>query len=73
MSNYVTMETAFKDKTTEWIYTSLDGMSFEEIARMGIVLWCAENLEGRWTMLGGNKFGFENGGDALAFKLMCGI
>lgn len=66
------MDEAFKDKTTDWIYTQLDGMEFEEISRRGIVLWCEGNLVGRWTMLGGNEFGFEDGGDALAFKLMCG-
>lgn len=70
---YVPMHDAFRDKTTDWVYTSLTNMTYEEIARKGIVMWADQNLKGRWTMLGGNKFGFEDGGDAMSFKLQFGV
>lgn len=72
-SFYTSMADAFRDKTTDWTYTQLTNMTFEQIAAQGIVIWCEENLDGRWTMLGGNKFGFEDGGDAMAFKLQFGV
>jgi len=36
-------------------------------------MWCVEHLEGRWTMLGGNKFGFEDPPDATMFKIQFGL
>jgi len=73
MSSYTPMHEAFLDKTTDWVYTSLSNLTFEEIATKGVVLWCEEHLIGRWTMLGGNKFGFEDGTDAMAFKITFGV
>ena len=72
-SFYIPVHDAFRDKTVDWTYTKLGNMSFEQIARQGIVIWCEENLDGRWTMLGGNEFGFEDGQDAMAFKLQFGV
>lgn len=68
-SNYVPMTEAFKDKTTDWTYTAINSMDYETIAAKGIVMWCEKNISGRWTMLGGSKFGFEDSDDALLFKL----
>lgn len=59
------------DKETGWTFTNIS-LSNEEIAIQGIVIWCVENVESRWTMLGGNKFGFENATDALNFKIKFG-
>jgi hypothetical protein len=73
MSTYIPMTDAFRDKTTDWVYTTLPALTYEQIAGRGIVLWCEENLTGRWTMLGGNKFGFEDRGDAMSFKLHFGF
>ena len=65
---YVPMNELIRGMGSTWTFTSLD-MPYEDIAKEGIVVWCTENLESKWTMLGGNKFGFEDGGDALAFRL----
>ncbi len=65
---YIPMNRLILDKETAWIFTSVN-ISTEDIARMRIVKWCVENLNGRWTMLGGTKFGFESGEDALIFKI----
>lgn len=73
MSKYTPMSDAFRDKTTDWIYTNLSQLTYEQIAGKGIVLWLEENMEGKWTMLGGNKFGFEDAGDAMRFKLHFGF
>jgi len=65
---YVPMNVLFKDKETGWTFTQLHS-SYEQIAEQKIIMWCVENMQGRWTMLGGSKFGFEDSGDALSFKL----
>lgn len=72
-SNYVPMNKVFLDKETEWTFTNLSSLTYEQIAKRGIVMWCNDNLEGRWTMLGGNKFGFEDTGDAMQFKIQFGF
>jgi hypothetical protein len=56
------------EKNTSWTFTHIN-LPYHEIASKGIVMWCVDNLEGRWTMLGGNKFGFEDLGDATMFRL----
>lgn len=71
-NKYIPMNRAFMDKTTDWVLTSLD-ISYPEITKRGIVLWCDEHLEGRWTMLGGSKFGFEDGTDAMMFQIQFGF
>ena len=69
---YVPMNELIVDKETHWTFTDI-GITYAEIAERGIVLWCEENIKGRWTMLGGNKFGFEDAGDAMVFKLQFGF
>jgi hypothetical protein len=69
---YIPMNQLIMDKETSWTFTSLN-IPYHEIAQKGIVLWCVDNLSGRWTMLGGNKFGFEDAQDALMFKIQFGI
>ncbi len=66
------MHELIKDKDTSWTFTNLN-MPYYEIAKLGIVMWCVKHLEGRWTMLGGNKFGFEDGADATMFKIQFGL
>ena len=69
---YVPMNKLILDKETNWTFTKLN-IPYTEIARKGIVIWCIEHLEGRWTMLGGNKFGFEDVGDATMFRVQFGF
>jgi hypothetical protein len=69
---YVPMNRLIYDKEPGWTFTSLN-ISYNEIAKRGIVLWCEENMQGRWTMLGGNKFGFEDAHDATMFKIQFGL
>lgn len=71
-NTYVPMNELIRDKETSWTFTNLS-LSYVDIARQGIVIWCGENLEGRWTMLGGNKFGFEDASDAVLFKIQFGF
>jgi len=71
-NKYVPMNELIKDKDTVWTFTHLN-IPYHEIAKKGIVIWCVKNLEGRWTMLGGNKFGFEDGADATMFKIQFGF
>jgi hypothetical protein len=71
-NTYVPMNDLIKSKETAWTFTEIN-MPYVDIAKNGIVLWCVDNLEGRWTMLGGNKFGFEDKNDALMFKLQFGF
>ena len=66
--HYVPMNKLIQDKETSWTFTSIN-LPYHEIAKKGIVIWCVENLEGRWTMLGGNKFGFEDATDATIFRM----
>ncbi len=66
------MNELIRDKDTTWTFTHLN-IPYFEIAKRGIVVWCVKNLEGRWTMLGGNKFGFEDGTDATMFKIQFGL
>lgn len=66
------MNELIRDKHTDWTFTNIN-LPYAQIAKMGIVIWCVENLEGRWTMLGGNKFGFEEGADATMFKIQFGV
>lgn len=71
-NTYVPMNALIANSETNWTFTSIN-MSYPEIAKKGIVLWCIENLEGRWTMLGGNKFAFEDAQDATIFKIRFGL
>ncbi len=69
---YVPMNNLILDKETSWTFTSIN-LSYPEIAEKGIVIWCVENLQGRWTMMGGNKFGFEDPIDATMFRIQFGL
>lgn len=71
-NTYVPMNELIREKEQHWTFTNI-GLPYHEIAKKGIVIWCVENLEGRWTMLGGNKFGFEEGADATMFKIQFGL
>jgi hypothetical protein len=68
---YVPMNRLIETKDNTWTFTSIN-LSYPEIAKQGIILWCIENMQGRWTMAGGNKFGFEEGMDATAFTFKFG-
>jgi hypothetical protein len=72
LEKYVPLNQLVKDKETHWTFTNI-GYEYHEIASRGIVMWCMEHIEGRWTMLGGNKFGFESAEDALRFRIQFGI
>lgn len=65
---YVPMNKLIREKDTNWVFTHIN-IPYYEIAKRGIVMWCVENIESRWTMLGGNKFAFEDGQDATIFKI----
>lgn len=69
---YVPMNKLILDKEQTWTFTSIN-LPYHEISKKGIVLWCVNNMHGRWTMLGGNKFGFEDGTDATMFKIQFGL
>lgn len=69
---YVPMNELILNKEKSWTFTHIN-MPYQEIAKKGIVLWCVDNLQGRWTMLGGNKFGFEDGEDAVVFRMQFGF
>lgn len=69
---YVPMNELIMDKEQSWTFTNIN-MPYAEIAKREIVLWCVENLQCRWTMLGGNKFGFEDGQDATVFRMQFGF
>ena len=68
---YVPMHKLILDKEKSWTFTSIP-LEYTEIAKRGIVMWCVDNMESRWTMLGHNKFGFEDPGDAINFRLKFG-
>lgn len=65
------MNELIRVKDTTWTFTHLD-VPYHEVAKRGIVMWCVENMQGKWTMLGGNKFGFEHGEDAVVFRMQFG-
>jgi hypothetical protein len=69
---YVPMNELILNKEQAWTFTHIN-IPYPEIAKRGIVLWCVENLRGKWTMLGGNRFGFEDGEDALVFRMQFGF
>lgn len=69
---YVPMNKLILDKEKTWTFTNIN-LPYHEIAKKGIVLWCVNNMQGRWTMLGGNRFGFEDGIDATMFKMQFGL
>jgi len=71
-NKYIPMNELVQNKKTDWTFTHVN-LTYEEIALKGIILWCVENIEGRWTMLGGNKFGFEDGTDATMFRMQFGF
>lgn len=71
-SVYVPMNELIQDKHISWTFTSIN-LTYPEIAKHGIVIWCVEHIEGRWTMLGGNKFGFEDATDATMFRMQFGF
>jgi hypothetical protein len=71
-NTYVPMNELIREKEKSWTFTNIS-LPYHEIARKGIVIWCVENLEGRWTMLGGNKFGFEDATDATMFRIQFGF
>ena len=69
---YVPMNELIKEKEKSWTFTHID-IPYHKIAERGIVMWCVANMQGRWTMLGGNKFGFEDGEDATIFRMQFGF
>jgi hypothetical protein len=70
--NYIPMNKLIYEKEKSWTFTSIN-LPYEKISEEGIVLWCTKNVHGKWTMLGGNKFGFEDATDATRFKIQFGI
>lgn len=69
---YIPMNKLIENKENHWTFTYIN-LEYHEIAEKGIILWCVDNLEGKWTMLGGNKFGFEDASDATMFKIQFGF
>lgn len=69
---YIPMNKLIQNTGAAWTFTHLH-IPYADIAKKGIVMWCINNLEGKWTMLGGNKFAFEDAGDALVFKIQFGF
>jgi hypothetical protein len=71
-NHYIPMDELIINKETQWTFTKIH-LPYSEIVKAGIVMWCVNNIEGRWTMLGNNKFGFEDSSDALSFALQFGM
>ena len=71
-NTYVPLNELIKFKESNWTFTHIN-LPYIDIAMKGIVIWCVNTLEGRWTMLGGNKFGFEEATDAVMFRLQFGF
>jgi hypothetical protein len=71
-NTYVPMNELIRGKVANWTFTHIN-LPYPDIAKKGIVIWCVENLDGRWTMLGGSKFGFEDATDATMFKIQFGL
>ena len=71
-NTYVPMNSLIMSKESSWTFTHID-IPYNEIASQGIVMWCVRNIEGKWTMLGGNKFGFEDATDATLFRIQFGL
>ena len=65
------MNRLIETKDNTWTFIKIH-LTYIEIAKQGIIPWCVENMQGRWTMAGGNKFGFEDGIDATAFSFKFG-
>lgn len=69
---YIPMNKLVYDKDTKWTFTNIN-LSYIDIAKRGIIIWCVKNIEKRWTMTGGNGFGFEDPYDATMFKIQFGF
>lgn len=69
---YVPMNQLIGQNEKTWTFTYIN-LPYWEIAKRGIVIWCVDNLQGRWTMMGGSKFGFEFGEDATMFRIQFGL
>lgn len=69
---YIPMNELINHTEKAWTFTHIN-IPYTEIAKKGIVLWCEKNMQGKWTMLGGNKFGFEDGEDATIFRMHFGF
>lgn len=65
---YIPMKNLVYIENKNWTYTSLN-LDYVEILRRGIIIWCTDNIKGRWTIIGKDKFGFEDAGDAIMFRM----
>lgn len=55
-----------------WTFTSLN-IPRHEIAKRNIIPWCEQNIGAHWTVFAENRFGFEDAGDAINFKIQFGF
>lgn len=51
-----------------WVMVDID-MPYSQICSSGIIQWCVDNLEGKWSLLKQNVIAFEYGEEALLFKM----
>ena len=72
MDLYTPINKVLEDMTTPWVFTQIN-LPYENIVNNGIILWCVDNIRGRWTLASQNKFGFESGEDALMFRIKYGF
>lgn len=69
---YIPMKAQAYSENKDWVYTSLN-ISYIEAVRRGVFMWCVHNIKGHWTIVGDDKFGFEDGGDAVMFRMQFGF
>lgn len=62
----------FNETSDKWTFTTINSIH-EDIATRGIIMWCIENMEGKWTLAGQGKFGFEESIDATLFQMHFGF
>lgn len=51
-------------------YTIVEtNLTYNEIIKSGMIVWCILNISGKWTMWSSTAFAFEDQGDAVMFKI----
>lgn len=67
INSYIPAKTMYLYKIS-WVIVEID-LLYDEISSAGIIKWCVDNLEGKWTILKPYVLAFEYGEEALLFKM----
>ena len=66
--NYIPQYKLNSQDYISWTTIDTKG-NYKKLLLSGHILWCNDNIKGKWTILNFNTIAFEYGEDALIYKI----